>query len=262
MNRISILCSAFLIYQLLSLHANDRFSDLDDFSGADSTITEEKDSSVKSNSDPKQSVKTKKTLTLPMDGDQSKESISEYNELYQELNKKNNKKESNAEKESDRLLYQNDKDTSDTDGFSYPKSDGANLLYTFLGITAFSILFLIWWYQKHMKRKLTGAGISVSVLGQTWIDGSTRVILLKVGPKIITIAKSNQFCTPLDIISDPEEVNFLTLSSSIPQDQSEFKNVFSRAKKKSKSSNNSGNIPNASEIKMELDDLKKQLGQM
>jgi len=269
MNRIFVLCSAIISLAALNLQAvDDRFSDLEDSSFKITPFSSKNENKATEVSKKVLGVKESKiesdnSLSLPKTEERKflKSEISDYSKLNSVLNKKT---DSIKEKEAveERPLYSNEKGKKEAENFSLPKSNNANLVYMFLGLTASGILFLVWWYQKAMKKKLHGAGVSVSVLGQTWIDGSTRVILLKVGPKIITLAKSNQFCTPLDIISDPEEVNFLTLSSNIQQEGGgDFKQAFSKAKRQAFKPKDD-KIPNSSQMKMELEDLKKQLGQM
>jgi len=267
MNRVLVLCSAFISLAALNLQADDdRFSDLEESAFE---ITPASSNDTKENLNIKKKVlnqnelESGKGLSLPEVEKESilRKEVSDYGELNEVINHKNSNGESFSE-ENTKLFDDEAGSRSKEKNFSLPKNNNANLIYLFLGLTASGVLFLVWWYQKNMKKKLQGAGISVSVLGQTWIDGSTRIILLKVGPKIITLAKSNQFCTTLDIISDPEEVNFLTLSSNMQQEAgSEFKQAFTKAKRQAFKPK-SEKIPNASEMKMELEDLKKQLGEL
>jgi len=281
MNRISILCSIFFVFSLNLIWAEKgRLNDLDDgFSIPSKKDTKEEFFEIyekkKETSDDRIKEKTADqaiTKSVIEEKNPAKNSDNVIKEVsaeieknskvvnkYKEVQDKNKTKIIEREKDK-KINWDEEKVKTPIDDLVEDSQIGS-MIYLFLGLTACGFLFLIFWYQKHMKQKLQGAGVSVTVLGQTWIDGSTRIILLKVGPKIITLAKSNNFCNAIDVISDPEEVNILTLSSNLPQnDKMNFKKTFSQAKKKVGGKEEA--IPNASEIRQELDDLKKQLGKM
>ena len=83
-------------------------------------------------------------------------------------------------------------------------------------------MFLYFWYQRFLRGKMSSHGVDIQVLGQTFLDGQTKIVLLKVGAKVIVMAKSANFCTTLDIITEPEEINLLTLGSSAAASGEDF----------------------------------------
>lgn len=121
------------------------------------------------------------------------------------------------------------------------------------------LIFLYLWYQKFLRGKMQSHGIDIQVLGQTFLDGQTKIVLLKVGQKVIIMAKSPNFCNTLDIITDPEEINLLTLGSSAAANGEDFSNVLNDMQRTARPSAKS--IPHEQEMRSELDQLKKQLGQ-
>lgn len=256
-----------------TLHA-EPFSDLSDLDDPASSKIENRTSFKKVNNlssflptednkdqNEKFSLSEKKGATTnnATDLKEEKTPISEYKELREALKKKNKstpKPPKPDNSEADKLLDFSEEDFSGKAGAI--NSNSSSIMMIFAIATALGFLFLLYWYQKHMKQKLNSAGVPISVIGQQFIDGNTRIMLVKVGPKVITLAKSNQFCTPIDIITDPDEVNFLTLSSGISAEGSNFK----RTLKNEMGRKGAKNIPHSSEMKQELEDIKRQLGNM
>ncbi|MBF0198916.1 MAG: flagellar biosynthetic protein FliO [Planctomycetes bacterium] len=133
------------------------------------------------------------------------------------------------------------------------------IIYFFLSLFLGALLFIIYWYQTQVKKKFNAAAVPVSVLGQSYLDGSTRIVLLKVGAKVLVLAKSNHFCTTLETITDPNEVNMLTLGSGSEGSNEEFQKVL---KDMNQAANQPDNIPNEDEIRQELSSLKSRLGNL
>lgn len=104
---------------------------------------------------------------------------------------------------------------------------GGTSFWLVFGLFIGGCLFLAYWYRRHMRggmRSAEGHDIPVSIVGQTMIDATTKILLIRVGNKILVTAKSNQFCTTLDVISDPHEINLLTLRAGA-EDEDEFKRL-------------------------------------
>jgi len=132
---------------------------------------------------------------------------------------------------------------------------------TMLGILAtfFGMAFLWVWYRKQIKGKIIpNARLPVQVLSQTWLDGQAKIITMRVGPKILVIAKSAQFCTTLDVISDPEEVNLITLGEG--QATEDFQKVLKAARPNPQPVPRTQDIPDAEGIQAEIQELKRRLG--
>lgn len=124
---------------------------------------------------------------------------------------------------------------------------------------AVSLAFLLWWWNRFIRNRMRGSGIPVSVLGQTYLDGSTRIIILKVGAKVLVLAKSQHFCSTLDVITDQNEVNMMTLGAGVDQSDSGFRRVMNEMRTQA-----GGGAGPAGQnmLKKELDQLKQQLQQM
>lgn len=152
------------------------------------------------------------------------------------------------------------KDNQKTKSNVWTSDNQFSIMMIFSLVFMAGVLFLVYWYLKHIRRRVESDKVPISVLGQTFLDATTRIILLKVGAKIIVLAKSPQFCTSLDVISDPEEVNLLTLSSGL-KEQQPFGPILKGFQNKS-SASKKASIPNANEMQMELQELKKQLGNL
>jgi flagellar biogenesis protein FliO len=135
---------------------------------------------------------------------------------------------------------------------------GTATVYSLLFLT--SVIFLYLWYQKQIKGRLkTNHGLPIETLGQTWLDGQTKVVILRVGSKVLVLAKSSSFCTTLDTITDPEEINLLTLGSGA-MGQEDFTKLLKQFKKNSSSfAKVKDPIPNENEIRNELSQLKSEL---
>lgn len=125
----------------------------------------------------------------------------------------------------------------------------------FLGVlaTLFGVLFLWVWYRKQLRGKIQpNARLPMQVLGQTWLDGQSKILTLRVGSKILIVAKSSQYCTTLDVITDPDEVNLITLGGG--QGEEDFQKILKETKPNPK------DIPDAEGIQADLKELKRQLG--
>ena len=125
--------------------------------------------------------------------------------------------------------------------------------------------FLFIWYKKQIKGKLkANRGLPIQTLGQTWLDGQTRVIVLRIGGKVLILAKSTQFCTTLDVITDPDEVNRLTLGSGDLQGDEDFSAVLKEMNHKSPKDQPAppSTTPTEEHIRSDLEELKRQLGNM
>jgi flagellar biogenesis protein FliO len=118
-----------------------------------------------------------------------------------------------VERENSNKLNLNSEENSDI----FQREGGEESLTTtsiFVSVFLASAIFLILWYQKQLKGRLrANQGLPIETLGQTWLDGQTKIIILRIGSKVLILAKSPSFCTTLDTITDPEEVNLLTLGS-------------------------------------------------
>lgn len=122
------------------------------------------------------------------------------------------------------------------------------------------LIFLYLWYQKQLKGRSQGPrGLPIETLGQTWLDGQTKIIVVRVGSKVLIMAKSNHFCTTLDTITDPEEINLLTLGAGATGTE-DFSSLLKQMTKRGKKSTD--NIPHEAEIRSELHQLKEQLSGM
>lgn len=127
----------------------------------------------------------------------------------------------------------------------------------FLGFiaTILGVVFLWVWYRKQIRGKIQpNARLPMQVLGQTWLDGQSKILTLRVGSKILIIAKSAQYCTTLDVISDPAEVNLITLGGG--QRDDEFEEVLKASQLDVK------DIPDAEGIQSDIKELKRQLGDL
>ena len=150
----------------------------------------------------------------------------------------------------------------------FPEEAPMAMVTVYVTIFFAGIAFLIVWYKKQIKGKLkNNRGLPIQILGQTWLDGQTRVIVLRMGSKVLILAKSTQFCTTLDIITDPTEVNRLILGSGDLQGDEDFSAVLTEMNKKG-SKELPPEAPVASEhpteeqIRSDLEELKRQLGSM
>ncbi|MBF0245958.1 MAG: flagellar biosynthetic protein FliO [Planctomycetes bacterium] len=94
------------------------------------------------------------------------------------------------------------------------------------------MFFLLLWYQRFIKNRIKSTGLPVQILGQTYLDAATRIVLLKVGPKVLVLAKSANFCNTLDIIDDLQEVNLLSLSSETTEKDKDFRSLLNDMQEK------------------------------
>lgn len=119
------------------------------------------------------------------------------------------------------------------------------------------LVFLWLWFQKQVKGKVkANPRLPMQVVGQTWLDGQTKIVVLRVGAKVLVLAKSAQFCSTLDVITDPEEVNLITLGGDGGGED------FRKVMRDMEDGEQKRQIPDAEGIQSELDTLKKQLGSM
>jgi flagellar biogenesis protein FliO len=145
----------------------------------------------------------------------------------------------------------------------FPEDAKSATLTVYVTLFFAGIAFLIIWYKKQIKGKLKpNRGLPIQTLGQTWLDGQTRVIVLRIGGKVLILAKSTQFCTTLDVISDPDEVNRLTLGSGALDGDEDFSEVLKEMNKKTTKelSKNVSDSPTEDQIRSDLEELKRQLG--
>ena len=164
--------------------------------------------------------------------------------------------------EESRKLFERTTDEPTVNLFGGKTQSETHLTTTSIFGTVFiaSIIFLVLWYQKQLKGKLrANQGLPIETLGQTWLDGQTKIIILRIGSKVLILAKSPSFCTTLDTITDPEEVNLLTLGSGTAGKE-DFSKLLTQIKNQAGLGKKSREIPHESEIRSELDQLKQQLG--
>lgn len=209
---------------------------------------------------------------IPEDNEHKKIDLDSANEAHTESQKIEGDREENApvanakdvESDGDKALQESQQELDlSVDDNQVMGLENSQNTWTLLLVFAFAfgVLFLVYWYQRHIKGKLHSSGVPVSILGQTYLDGSTRIVLLKVGTKILILAKSSQFCNTLDVITDQDEVNLLTLSSGADLKDNDFKNVLNDLQKKADSKMKTP-VANEAEIKKELSELKQQLGNL
>lgn len=117
-----------------------------------------------------------------------------------------------------------------------PLSDfeGSSLTSVFFSVLLICIILGTgaWLFQSFIRRRMQNSKLPVSIIGQTHLDPATRIIFLKVSNKVLVVAKSAQFCNTLDIITDPDEINMITLGSGIDHDDEGFKRVMSDIRSK------------------------------
>jgi len=176
-----------------------------------------------------------------------------------------NKELSEPKKASDDLPEPRPLGDLSTEEKSIPFADSSNSNWMLALIMLFftGLMFLYFWYQKFLRGKMQTHGVDIQILGQTFLDGQTKIVLLKVGAKVIVMAKSPNFCTTLDIITEPEQINLLTLGSSAAATGEDFSSVLNdlQSQPGAKASSNR-KIPNEREMRTELDQLKQQLGKI
>ncbi len=127
---------------------------------------------------------------------------------------------------------------------------------------AMGLGFCLWWWKRTLSKGLANAGLPIVVLGQSHLDATTRILLLKVGQKVLVVAKSASFCSTLDVISDSDEVKLLTLGAGTDDRDEGFHKLMGDMKTKhSKDSAKTLSQSNKEEkgIRQELEDLKSQL---
>ena len=150
----------------------------------------------------------------------------------------------------------------------FPEEAPMATVTVYITIFFAGLAFLIVWYKKQIKGKLkTNRGLPIQILGQTWLDGQTRVIVLRMGSKVLILAKSTQFCTTLDIITDPTEVNRLILGSGDFQGDEDFSAVLTEMNKKGSKElppeeATAPEPPTEEQIRSDLEELKRQLGSL
>jgi len=137
-----------------------------------------------------------------------------------------------------------------------PRASGSWITLTIM-LFLTGLIFLYFWYQRFLRGKMQAHGIDIQILGQTFLDGQTKIVLLKVGPKVIVVAKSPNFCTTLDVITEPDEINLLTLGSSAAATGEDFSKVLNDFQSHGRDKKN---IPHEKEMKSELEQLKRELG--
>ena len=167
---------------------------------------------------------------------------------------KTDKSASNQTESAPRPLELNS--SKKTDSAIVPNASGSWITLTIM-LFLTGVIFLYFWYQRFLRGKMQAHGIDIQILGQTFLDGQTKIVLLKVGPKVIVVAKSPNFCTTLDVITEPDEINLLTLGSSAAATGEDFSKVLNDFQSHSRDKKN---IPHEREMKSELEQLKRELG--
>jgi hypothetical protein len=96
-------------------------------------------------------------------------------------------------------------------------------------------------------------------------------MLVKLGGKVIVLAKSQQFCSAIDTITDPEQIKLLTLGAGAAESGEDFGAILKEIQPKSAQAKGSQekrgtqtfeDKPSEAQIKSELDRLKRELGHM
>ncbi len=127
-----------------------------------------------------------------------------------------------------------------------------------LMLTATGLFTLLWAWRRYNRSRLQQSGLPIAVLGQTWLDAGTRIILLKVGAKVLVLAKASGFCSTLDVITDSEEVNLLTLRSGVGENDEGFRRILADERRRTNREEAGGER----ELRKELNDLKEKLGRL
>lgn len=159
----------------------------------------------------------------------------------------------NETQEKDKELnFEEDKEPS------FTNIDSKGTIFVYLTLLIAGISFMILWYKKQISGKIKpNKGLSVDILGQTWLDGQTKLLFVKLGNKVIVLAKSQQFCNNIDTITDPEQIKLLTLGAGAAESGEDFGKILEQMQPKT-----SKGAPNEAQIKKELEQLKKELGHL
>jgi hypothetical protein len=82
-------------------------------------------------------------------------------------------------------------------------------------------------------------------------------MFVKLGSKVVVLAKSQQFCNTIDTITEPEQIKLLTLGAGAAESGEDFSKILEQVQPKTPT-----RTPNEEQIKKELEQLKKELGHL